>query len=334
MALCKMLVREGADVDVANTKLETPLMLAAAHGHMALVDVLTPRCDARSLDVQGQSALLWVCRNALLDTAAMKRRVRALLARGADINAATKQGESPLFALVGNGCVETCVFLIEAGARVNVSLRTGDTPLLLASRLGLERHVELLLDSGAAIDSTNSEGDSALSLCAQTGTTAAFAELLDWGADVNVANHKGMTPLMQACVNNLPGIVELLRQRSRVSGLTVNLEARSIPGGNTALHFAAELRRESCVKALVKTGADPSAVNDAGDTPLMLAARHGHVSIAQRLIAAHAAVDSHNKDGETPLSIVSDNYCFQIEKLLRARGAVDRGAKRRRVTAQ
>jgi ankyrin repeat protein len=75
---------------------------------------------------------------------------RILLAAGADPNATTKSGETPLHAAARRDDAASVLLLIEAGADVNVEDRGGDSPLSIARRSRKSVEVaNLLRDHGA-----------------------------------------------------------------------------------------------------------------------------------------------------------------------------------------
>lgn len=91
----------------------------------------------------------------------------------------------------------------------------------------------------------------------------------------------------------------------------------------TELHYAALEGRDSDVRALLASGADPNAADDQGFTPLHFAAQGYHVEAAKLLLDAGADVDSVNKFGNTPLwtAVFNCNGSGDLIDLLLGRGA-------------
>ena len=77
------------------------------------------------------------------------RLVEALIAAGANIEAPSPDGWTPLHAAVGFGSRRALAILIQHGANVNVVDARGDSPLLTATALGHFETVNLLLLHGA-----------------------------------------------------------------------------------------------------------------------------------------------------------------------------------------
>ena len=75
--------------------------------------------------------------------------LRLLVARGADVNQAKKNGKTPCYIACYNGHLEVVRLLVELGADVNQADDDGYTPCYIACRYGHLDVVHLLLDNGA-----------------------------------------------------------------------------------------------------------------------------------------------------------------------------------------
>lgn len=114
-------------------------------------------------------------------------------------------------------------------------------------------------------------------------------------------------------------IVELLVDR----GADVN--ARSMFGGDTPLHIAANLGHKEVVGILIAKGADINAQNSAGKTPLhkgLMCQTYNDdcKENVKLLIAKGADVSIRNKEGVTPLSYAI-KYWPEMVELLKKNGA-------------
>ncbi len=92
----------------------------------------------------------------------------ALIEGGANVNAASNDGTTPLHLAV-RGPEDSLKALIKAGADPNVQNNKGDTPLILASKWESEKKVRMLLRAGADFNIKNNAGESAAELCAARG---------------------------------------------------------------------------------------------------------------------------------------------------------------------
>lgn len=88
-------------------------------------------------------------------------QVRALLASGADPNAATAYGQTALMAAASQGDTEVVRMLLDAGAHINARKEDGFTPLICAVFFGHTDVVRLLLRSGADLNATDALGSTA-----------------------------------------------------------------------------------------------------------------------------------------------------------------------------
>jgi len=123
--MMKLFVERGADPQRANRNGEQPLQLAAWGGHLAAVQ--------------------W------------------LLEHGSPLNRPDLNWGALHYAIF-NGHDKLARYLVERGAEVNARSPNGSTPLMLAAREGREDLTKLLLESGADVQSKNDWGDTALTL--------------------------------------------------------------------------------------------------------------------------------------------------------------------------
>jgi ankyrin repeat protein len=155
--LLRYLLTHGAEVDARDSDGNTALMFAQTPGAVTIL------CDAGASVSAASNVGLTALHFAIeYNNAAV---VRALLSRGADPNAPTRTGKTPLHyaALVREG-VDNIIALLDAGADIDEESDDGMTALMLAAREAHAAAVELLLERGAAVDVRSVNGDTALSL--------------------------------------------------------------------------------------------------------------------------------------------------------------------------
>lgn len=158
-AIAELLLSRGADPNARSKTGETPLYGAAAHGYLDVARLLVSRgADVNVVDDDfhatpleqavicgggAQMVKFLLYRGAdpnhnaarsLREAAAQGQReiMDLLMDAGADINAATDSGWTPLHSAVQSGDPLAVEFLIRKGARINAKDRSGRTPLALA----------------------------------------------------------------------------------------------------------------------------------------------------------------------------------------------------------
>jgi ankyrin repeat protein len=100
-------------------------------------------------------------------------------------------GETALHIVTARRDATWMSFLIGKGANVNARTDRGVTPLELASRLGFQEGAQLLLDEHARVDEVNSSGETALIVAVHNRDTGMMRILLKAGADPDRADNSG-----------------------------------------------------------------------------------------------------------------------------------------------
>ena len=109
-----------------------------------------------------------------------------------NVEARTRQDESPLMLAALSGLTDLCRRLIALGADVN---KPGWTPLHYAATSGHLATMDLLLDEHAYIDAPSPNGTTPLMMAAHYGTAPAVKLLLDAGADPTLKNEQGLSAI-------------------------------------------------------------------------------------------------------------------------------------------
>ena len=170
--------------------------------------------------------------------------VKALLRKGANVNARDKDGATALLKAVVNGRRPVVSLLIARGADVNAKDNQGSTPLMGAAFNGHVDLLRVLIAKGADPNAKTRDGETALTYAALMGSTCAARDLLAHKADVNAHNNDGVTALMSAAYAGHKDVVSLLLEK----GANPNLKAH----GKTAMDFAREKHFEEIVNMLIK----------------------------------------------------------------------------------
>lgn len=132
-----------------------------------------------------------------------------LLDRGADLEARTEDGSTPL--LTAGEHEEMLALLLGRGADRTAARHDGRTALHQAAATGRPETIRLLLDAGLDANARDVAGVTPLELAVQGDDAAARIEpLLAAGADARAGNAAGLTPLHVAALAGAGSVVERL----------------------------------------------------------------------------------------------------------------------------
>lgn len=323
------LLEAGADPNGRTPNGETPLMMAARNGNVAALELLLDHKADPSLkeNLRGTTALMWAVEQSHPEA------VKTLVARGADVNAAsnpdTRNSRLNLAPTVQERILQDKLFdAFATGGKIQltpggplVSLEDlaetygqsgkkdggGLTPLVYAAREGCFQCAEILVSSGAKINQSTAYGWSALLTATQNRHYKLAAWMLDHGADPNLPNKGGWRPLYLATDNR-------------------NIEAGDYPVRKPDMdHF-------DFIKLLIAKGADVNArvcgvqstekeckgdttetrtnftmqwLYEDGATPFLRAAQSGDVELMKYLLAHGADPKIPSQHNDTALSVAS-----------------------------
>jgi len=123
--------------------------------------------------------------------------LKLFLDKGADADATNQTGASALMWAAGDG--EKVRLLLKSGANVNAASSRGNTPLIVAAfQYGSAAVLRQLLEAGAGSNARNNEGDTAVIAAARTGDCEALRLLMEHNADVKTASGPEGSPFRGA----------------------------------------------------------------------------------------------------------------------------------------
>ena len=207
---------------------------------------------------------------------------RALLDRGAAIDAKDREGATALGRAAQAGKIAVAALLIDRGAEVNARAVDGSTPLFYAAEADRGAAIRLLLDRGADPNIPGRKGARPLAAAAYNGSAESVELLLKHGADPNALDDDGKSAMIYAAGRAYAPVVELLI----AAGVDVN---RRYAHGLTALMWAAghDVSAgvddvEATLKLLIERGAALELKDDRGKTAADIA-RGSHCEMTGRV---------------------------------------------------
>jgi ankyrin repeat protein len=186
LLLVKMLVLNGADLELSYMEGTTPLLIAVLNGHFDVVHFLLEKgADPDHRDDYKGSALLYAAAINNYEIADL------LLFYGASDTLRDRDGNTALMTAVYFGNTETSDVLLQNGLDPDGADKQLNTPLMIAAQLGDLTASSLLLEYEAGMERVNKQNFTPLAHAVYFRQDTIARLLIDSGANVNHAIHKG-----------------------------------------------------------------------------------------------------------------------------------------------
>ncbi len=208
----------------------------------------------------------------------------------------------PLFALLFTLLLGACTVPDEPTISLYLAIQRGDIDQL-------ERH----LHWGTPVDRPLPNGHYPLHEVAARGRVVMLKMLLEQGVRIDPRDPDGRTPVELAILNG------------RTQAATALIRAGATFEPSQLLLEAAHrnISDRDVVRFLKRHGADMDVRDAQGNTPLLLAAAHGNHRLVHYLIEFGADINARNAAGESALDIARRLRLPELERFLRANGALD-----------
>ena len=340
------LIHQGAQINPHEVLDRPPLYLAVQEQNVSMTRFLLQKGANYAQGWRGTLPIHQACKYVDLPT------TRLLLDAGASASSLDALQEQPLHKVLSSQFSNPDAhplrdLLISRGADVNAPTRAGATPLHLACENVDVVHFRVLLGCGADPNSTDRCGRTAFHVLAENvacslspailrlshtrqssvrpytqwaAHAAFFKLLLVYGANMNTQDKFGDTPFHLLVtswdVMSDPAHLEAVIQLSLQHGVNVDAQNKV---GDTPLHLLVTrgLKHKVVIELLLKHGANVNVQNKVGDTPLHILVTAGLAGLDgdryrtvdkagfQSLIKHGAQVNTQNVAGDTPLHLVA-----------------------------
>ncbi len=283
-----LLAAAGLDPNLAHPDGAPLLFFAVAADRMDVVEWLLDR-GAR-IDARGNAGtsvlhvLTDVYETPVKDPAAW---IRFLVGRGADPDARTQEGSTPLCWVAQDDDLHALVAaFVESGADVNLGDEEGNAPLSHATQHGARKNAEYLRSRGARLYSYEFpvSNDAAACRAVLSGNPAAIAALPREDLSRMAGRTSLLVPATPLHLAAERGSLEVLK------ALCARKVDWNVPDryGRSPLHLAVEAGRGDVIDLLLDHGADPNYEARPGSTPF-IAALANRPDLALRMLGRRRA---------------------------------------------
>jgi ankyrin repeat protein len=251
--------------------------------------------------------------------------VKFLIAHGAQVDAKSQGGSTPLVEAVAQNNVQISQYLVDHGADVNSKDEDGKTPLFWAAERGHAEATNFLIANGADVNAKMSDGTTPLQAALDQGETATADILKAAGAGASGSSSSSSSGGISS--DEADEFYEAAKDGdfTKVKAMMARnpkfVNAREPFLSLAPLHGACYGGQFEMVKYLIENGAEVDARSDGGSTPLVEAVAQNNVQISKYLVAHGADVNSKDSDGKTPLFWAAERGHVDATKFLIAKGA-------------
>ncbi|WP_227977401.1 ankyrin repeat domain-containing protein [Capnocytophaga felis] len=359
LPLINYLLQKGADVNVKDSHLYTPLLFAAVRGNInpELYDILIKKgadikeknenganalllaiphmkdlkeaqyftrkgLSLKSVDNNGDNAIFYAARNG------NKKVIGQLIEKGLSPKILNNKGQNLMFAAAEGlrmkvNDLEFFKYIESLGVNPNQKDKQGLTPLFILSG----RHKELavinhFISKGNSVNQSDKEGNTPLINASSRNTLEVVSLLADKTSNINEVDNQGRSALTLAVSRNIPDVVSFLIKK----GADINIKDSK---GNSLVYYLLDsyVPREAKKfdekwTILAENGLNFTQNQAKGNNLYHLAVDKGDLNLLQKVASLNIDINAKNQDGLTPLhKAVMIAKDFDIIKFLIEKGA-------------
>jgi ankyrin repeat protein len=240
------------------------LLIASSKGYASEIDRLIKKgANVDAETIEGATPIIYAVANNHEET------VRALLKYNPKVNKVTSDYQTPLLLAVKNQNVEISEILIRGGAEIDMTDNYGAAPLHYASVNGNFYVTDLLLYYDAEVDKKSNDGTTPLMAAIWSGSADVADLLIQNGANMEARDNQGFTPFLIAAQNGDTLLMKVLLKYG------INLYEKNIYNYN-ALDLAIESDHRPAVELLLEKGDKWAAAENEGINPYRIASAFGN----------------------------------------------------------
>ena len=329
----KLLLKQGADVNVRDGALTSPLHLAEYGGELEVAEILIQhKADVNSPDNKGMTPLHILSERLANNENCVFNHARFLIEHGADVNRRDNDNETPLHLAIRRAWFKFARTLLGKGADFNAENNKGKTPLHILPESHTDNeenalnHARVLFEFGADVNRRDNDNETSLQLAIRRAWFKLSQVFLEHGANATTENNKGRTLLHILSESRTNDEGSVLNHALLLLKLGVEVN-KPDEDNETPLHLATRWNQSKLAELLLEHGADASVENNRGETPLHILSKRWMydeddvVNHARLLLDRGAEVNRRDKDNKTPLHLAMMCGRFKLSRFLLEHGA-------------
>uniref|UniRef100_A0A1B6C1D9 Uncharacterized protein n=1 Tax=Clastoptera arizonana TaxID=38151 RepID=A0A1B6C1D9_9HEMI len=240
--------------------------------------------------------------------------IKLLLKTGANIDARTSSGETPLSLAVEHCQVENVKMLINYKPDVNITLtlgyNSGYSILHLASARNNPEILKILLKSPTNVNAFSSNGETPLFVAVKLDRMENIQTLVKHGIDFQNENNK--LAFLFSITNSNKKISEFLKNYFELVSNDIK---------NVKLLHQSIFKKINIFDDFIKLGIDVNYKVENGDALIHVACKVNNMNVINTLLKYHADINCFDSRGNTPLHIATENKNIEMMYLFLKYGA-------------